>query len=165
MFDTARQDLRYAFRVIRKSPAFTSIVLLTVALGVGANTAVFAVVHSALLVPLPYPAADRIAIAGDLAPGTILDWRGAATSFSAMAAVRDSDFDLAGDRPERVSGAIVTGAFFDVMGVPPHLGRTLTAADDDNGQRAVVLSDALWRRRFAGDPAIVGRAIVLNSEA
>ena len=164
--DTLAQDVRYALRVLRRSPLFTAIVLCTVALGVGANTAVFAVVHAALLKALPYPAADRIVVAEDLAPATLLDWRRQATSFSAIAAVRDAQFDLTGgDRPERVSGAIVTGAFFDVMGVPLALGRVLTTADDDSGQRAVVLSDGLWRRRFAADPRSVGRTVVLNGQA
>lgn len=163
MLDTLGPDLRYALRMLRKSPVFTGVVLLTVALGVGANTAVFAVVNAALLKTLPYPGADRIVVADDLAPGTYLDWRGQATSFSSLAALRDADFDLTGnDRPERLSGAIVTAAFFDVMGVAPALGRVLGAADDDNGQRAVVLSDGLWRRRFAGDTGVIGRSIVLN---
>ena len=164
--DTLGHDVRYALRVLRRSPVFTSVVLLTVALGVGANTAVFGVVDAALLKPLPYPAAERIVIAEDLAPGTFLDWRGQAASFSALATLRESDFDLTGgDRPERLSGAIVTGSFFDVMGVAPALGRTLTTLDDDSGQRPIVLSDALWRRRFGADAGIVGKSILLNGAA
>jgi putative ABC transport system permease protein len=164
--DTVTQDFRYALRVLRRSPGFTVLVLLTVALGVGANTAVFAVIDAALLKPLPYASADRIVVAEDLAPGTFLDWRGQAASFSALATLRDSDFDLTGgDRPERLSGAIVTGSFFDVMGVPAALGRTLTPSDDDSGQRPIVLSESLWRRRFGADPALVGRSIVLNGTA
>ncbi|HEY2432937.1 MAG TPA: ABC transporter permease [Vicinamibacterales bacterium] len=160
------QDLGYALRVLRRSPAFTAVVLLTVALGVGANTAVFAVVDAALLKPLPYPSADRIVTAADLAPGTFLDWRNQAASFTALATLREADFDLSGgDRPERLTGAIVTGSFFDVMGVAPALGRTLVPADDDSGQRPVVLSNATWRRRFGADAGIVGRSIVLNGAA
>jgi putative ABC transport system permease protein len=127
---------------------------------------VFAVVEAALLKPLPYPAADRIVIAEDLAPGTFLDWRGQAASFTALATLRESDFDLTGgDRPERLTGAIVTGSFFDVMGVAPQFGRTLNSVDDDSGQRPIVLSDALWRRRFGADAGIVGRSILLNGTA
>ncbi len=164
--ETFGQDLRYALRVLRRSPVFTTVVLLTVALGVGANTAVFAVIDAALLKPLPYPAADRIIVAEDLAPGTFLDWHAQTASFTALATLREADFDLGGgDRPERVSGAIVTGAFFDVMGIAPALGRTLAPSDDASGQRPVVLSDALWRRRFGADPGIVGKPVVLSGAA
>src|SRR5262249_6213456 len=115
---TLVQDLRYAARLMRKTPLLTVIVLATVALCVGANTAVFAVVQAALLRPLPYPDADRIVIASDLAPGEIVDWRARSKSFAAMAALRDGFFDLTGpDRPQRLIGAITNASFFDVTGV------------------------------------------------
>ncbi len=162
---TFLQDLRYAARVMRKTPVVTSIVLLTVALCVGANTAVFAVVQAALLQPLPYPDADRIVIATDLAPGEIVDWRAESKSFAAMAAVRDGFFDLTGpDRPQRLSGVIANASFFDVIGVAPALGRPFTAQDED-GSRVVLLSDALWRSAYGADPKIIGRPITLNGEA
>ena len=162
---TLLQDLRYAVRLMLKAPLLTSVVLLTVGLCVGANTAVFAVVQAALLRPLPYPNADRIVIATDLAPGEILDWRAQSKSFSAMAALRDGFFDLTGpDRPQRLTGAITNASFFDVVGVAPSLGRPFTAAEED-GARVVVLSSALWRTVFGADPTIIGRSITLNGEA
>src|SRR5262249_27567075 len=146
-------------------PLLTVIVLATVALCVGANTAVFAVVQAALLRPLPYPDADRIVIASDLAPGEIVDWRARSKSFAAMAALRDGFFDLTGpDRPQRLIGAITNASFFDVTGVAPALGRPFTAREED-GSRVVVLSHALWRTAFGADPTIVGRSITLNGEA
>jgi putative ABC transport system permease protein len=162
---TLLQDVRYAARVMRKTPLLTSVVFVTVALCVGANTAVFAVVQAALLRPLPYPNADRIVIATDLAPGAIVDWRAQSKSFASMAALADGSFDLTGpDRPQRLTGAITNASFFDVMGVAPALGRPFTAAEED-GSRVVVLSHALWRTKFGADPAIIGRSITLNSEA
>jgi putative ABC transport system permease protein len=150
---------------MRKTPLLTSVVFVTVALCVGANTAVFAVVQAALLRPLPYPDADRIVIASDLAPGEIVDWRAQSKSFTALAALADGSFDLTGpDRPQRLTGAITDASFFDVIGVVPALGRPFTATEQD-GSRVVVLSYALWRRAFGADPAIVGRSITLNSEA
>jgi putative ABC transport system permease protein len=161
---TILQDLRYAARVMRKSPLLTSVILVTVALCVGANTAVFAVVEAALLRPLPYPDAERIVVAADLAPGEIVDWRAQSNSFSSVAALRDGFFDLTGrDRPQRVTGVITDASFFDVMGVNPALGRPFTVADE--GAHVVVLSDALWRTAFGGDPKIIGRPITLNDEA
>jgi len=158
-------DLRYAMRVMRKTPLLTSVVLLTVALCVGANTAVFAVVQAALLRPLPYLDADRIVVATDLAPGEIIDWRAQSKSFTAMAAVRDGFFDLTGpDRPQRLTGVITNASFFDVMGVAPAVGRTFTAAEQD-GSRVVVLSHSLWRSAFGADPKMVGRSITLNGQA
>jgi putative ABC transport system permease protein len=150
---------------MRKTPLVTVVVLLTVALCVGANTAVFAVVRAALLRPLPYPNADRIVIARDLAPGEIVDWRAQSKSFAAMAALRDGFFDLTGpDRPQRLVGVITNASFFDLIGVTPALGRPFTATEE-NGSRVVVLSYALWRTAFGADPRILGRAITLNGEA
>ena len=164
---TLLQDLRYAVRLLTRTPFFTAVVLLTVALGVGANTAVFAVVNAALLKNLPYPAADRILVADDLSGGEIVDWRHETKSFSAIAAERDGTFDLTSgsDRPERLIGATTDWRFFDVMGVAPALGRGFTQDDERAGQHVVVLSSALWRSRLAGDPNAVGRSIVLGGEA
>ena len=103
-------------RLLSKTPGFTAVVLLTIALGVGANTAVFAVVHAALMRALPYPDADRIVRPTDQAPGLFLDWQREATSFSAMCALSDAAIDVTGfDKPERITGAIVTAGFFDVV--------------------------------------------------
>ncbi len=155
---TLLQDVRYAARLMRKAPLLTTLVLVTVALCVGANTAVFAVVQAALLRSLPYPAADRIVIASDLAPGEIVDWRAQSKSFTSMAALRDGFFDLTGpDRPQRLVGVITDASFFNVIGVAPALGRPFTASEED-GARVVVLSHATWRAAFGGDPQIVGRS-------
>ncbi len=159
------QDLRYAVRLLSKTPGFTVVVLLTIALGVGANTAVFAVVHAALVRALPYPDADRIVTAGDQAPGLFLDWQREAKSFSAMSALRDATFDVTGfDRPERIAGAVVTAGFFDVMQVRPALGRPLAAADDSSGARVVVMSDTYWKRRYGADPHALGATVSLNGQ-
>ena len=160
------RDLRYAFRLLRKAPAFTAIVIVTVALGVGANVSVFTVVYAALLKGLPYPDADRVVFASDMAPGLFLDWRGEASSFSSMSALRTEAFDVAGvDRPERIDGAVVTASFFDVMGVPAARGRALVAADDVRGERVVVIADRYWRQRFGADPRAVGSSVSLNGQA
>jgi len=160
------QDLRYATRVLLKAPGFTAVVLLTIALGVGANTAVFAVVHAALMRALPYPVADRLVTAGSQSPGLFLDWQREASSFSAMSVLRDADFDVTGfDKPERITGAMVTGGFFDVMQVRPSLGRALALPDDSSGEHVVVIADALWKRRFAANPGVLGSSITLNGQA
>jgi len=162
---TLRQDLRYAIRMLWRTRGLTVVVLATVALCVGANTALFAVVHAALLRPLPYPDADAIVVADEQAPGLFLDWRNDATSFTAMAAFRSLNADVTGfDRPERLEGAVVTASFFDVMRVGPSLGRTLMPDDDRTGARVVVLGDGYWRRRFGADPQAVGRSITLDGE-
>jgi len=160
------QDLRYATRVLLKSPGFTAVVLLTIALGVGANTAVFAVVHAALMRALPYPDADRLVTSGAQSPGLFLDWQREAGTFSAMSALEDADFDITGfEKPERIAGAIVTGGFFDVMQIRPALGRPLALPDDSSGEHVVVIADALWKRRFAANPGVLGSSIVLNGQA
>ena len=164
--DTLLHDVRYALRLLRKQPAFTAVVVLTVALGVGANTAVFTVVHAALLRELPYPEADRLVVARDLAPATVLDWRREAASFSAMTAYEVWDVDVTGrERPERVTGAVVNGTFFDVMQVPPALGRPLTPSDEGQNSQVAVLADSYWRRRFGADRDIVGTGMTINGRA
>ena len=159
------QDVRYAWRRIIAAPVFSAAVVATVALGVGANAAVFAVVQAALFRPLPYPQADRVLIGGSLAPGVFLDWTRRSSSFTALAAYTSASFDIGGaGTTERVDGAIVSGAFFDVAGVAAARGRTLTHADAAIGERVLVLSDALWRHSFRADPAITGRSILVNGE-
>jgi putative ABC transport system permease protein len=164
--ETTLQDLHYAFRLLRKAPSFTVVVLLTVALGVAANTIVFAFVYAALIKPLPYPHSDRMVTTDQaLAPAAILDWRQQSTSFDALAAHRDATFDVTGfDKPERVQGAIVTSSFFAVVGVAPAHGRAFGPADDERGERVAILSQAYWQARFGSDPRVVGRTIVLNGE-
>ena len=177
MIDGMRQDLRYAARTLARSPGFALIAIVTIAVGAGANTAIFSVVSAALLRPLPYPRAQQLVLVtdanrltrqsnGDATPANFLDWRERHHSFSGMAAFRQATFALAtSDRPERVAGAIVTAAFFDVLDVAPALGRRFAASDAEPGAaRVAILADGLWRRAFGSRPDIVGATIRFNDE-
>ena len=170
-------DCRYAVRSLLRSPAFTLVAILTFAVGIGVNTAVFSVFDGVLLRPLPYPDADRIAMVWvDNRPQHIReditsypnyrDWRAQSTSFAHMAAFTDSAFNLTGaDDPERLDGAMVTANFFDVMGVRPLLGRVFTEAQETPGNdRVVVLAYGFWQRKFAGAAAVLGQTITLNGQ-
>ncbi len=172
------QDIRFALRGLLRSPGFTVVALLTLALGIGANSTIFSVVRSVLLRPLPYPDSDQLvqlwtdhrtlgrATPEWLTPPDFYDWQASSRSFSGMAAYRDWGPDLTGNgEPESLTGQAVTWQFFPLLGVSPSLGRNFTAADDDaNGEKVVLLSDGLWRRRFGADPDILGRPIQLNGE-
>ncbi|MGA8509154.1 MAG: ABC transporter permease [Candidatus Sulfotelmatobacter sp.] len=169
------QDLRYATRQLRKSAGFTVVAVTTLALGIGANTAVFSVVDQVLLHPLSYPDSDRIVKVSqtfeglstdDASPANYLDWVSQNHVFSEMAASRGWQGGLsAGDRPEPVKGAMTTPSFFPLFGVSPVLGRGLEASDARPGDdHVVVLGYGLWQRYFAADGAIVGRDIRLNGE-
>src|SRR5262245_22383253 len=175
-FEELRQDLRYGARMLLKTPGFTAAAALTLALGVGANTAVFSVVYATLLKPLPYPEAERIyaveigvperglSVAGRIQD--YLEWRRADTAFSAVAALQTGGWNLTGNgEPERVGGARVSVNFFDFLGVPPALGRGFAPEEETPGaDKVVVISDALWRRRYGADPNLVGRTIELNGQ-
>jgi predicted permease len=174
------QDLRYALRQLRKSPGFAVVAVITLALGIGANTAVFSVVDQVLLHPLPYPDSDRLVTVSqtyqgistdDASPANYLDWvsqnqLSQNPAFAEMAASRGWQGSLsAGDRPERVKGTMATPSFFSLFGVNPILGRGLEPSDAQPGNdHVVVLGYGLWQRYFAADRAIVGRTIRLNSE-
>ena len=169
------QDLRYAWRQLHKSPGFTAVAVITLALGIGATTAVFSVVDQVLLHPLPYPDSDRIVTVTqtfqgisthDASPANYLDWVAQNQVFAEMAASRGWQGSLsAGDRPERVKGTMTTPSFFPLFGINPILGRGLAASDAQPGNdHVVVLGYGLWQRYFAGDRAIVGRNIRLNGE-
>jgi putative ABC transport system permease protein len=168
-------DLRYAWRLLIRERTIASAVVLTLALGIGANTAVFAVVHAVLLRSLPYQDPDRLFMVWEqrpaesnftnpVSPADFLDWSRMTTAFSSMAAFSATTADLTGDGdPIQVPIATVTATFFDVLGVTPLLGRTFQPGDDVPGrQRVVVLSHALWQQRFGRDPSVVGRTITLN---
>jgi putative ABC transport system permease protein len=172
-----RQDLRYGFRALTKSPGFTLIAILTLALGIGANTAIFSVVNAVLLRPLPYGEPERIvqlwetqpsknAYQGTVSPLCFNDWRTRSRSFASMAAYRYANFTLTGgDTPQSLTGASVSADFLAVIGVAPARGRGFTPEDDQPGNsRSVVLSHGLWQRRFASDPQIIGRTLELNGE-
>jgi predicted permease len=174
------QDLRYALRQMRKSPGFTVVAVITLALGIGATTAVFSVVDQVLLHPLPYPDSDRLVTVsqtfegvstGDASPANYLDWveQNEASqdhAFAYMAATRGWPASLStGDRPERVKGTMATPNFFPLFGVNPVLGRGLEASDAQPGNdHVVVLGYGVWQRYFAADRGIVGRGIRLNGE-
>jgi putative ABC transport system permease protein len=170
-------DVRYAFRSLRKSPGFTAAVVLTLAIGIGANMAIFQIVNALLLRDLPYAAPGELVVVstasaklGEEDMGVSLpdftDWQRASRSFSGIAAYYDAPFDLSqeGD-PERVSGAVVSTQTFQVLGISPVLGRPFQPEEGVWGNhRVVLLSDALWRRRFGADPSIVGREITVQRQ-
>ncbi len=173
-WDELSRDSHYAVRTLRRSPAFTIAAVLTLALGIGANTAIFSVIDAALLRPLPYPQPDRLVMlygraqAGEnsaLSPATYLDFHRQSRALD-LAGYRLSPFNVTGqDRPERIAGAVVTPDFFGVLGVQAQLGRTLTRELDKPGAaRAVVLSYALWQRRYGGNADVLGRQILIDGE-
>ena len=173
--ETILADLRYAARRLRSAPGFTVITVLTLAVGIGATTAIFSAVNPILFAPLPYPDAGRIAMvwetfnAGGRQEGTFgmyAELRERARSFDAIAVLRPWQPTMTGpDQPERFDGQRVSAGYFRVLGLSPALGRNFEAAEDRfGGPRVVILSDALWRRRFGADTAIIGRPIVLDGD-
>jgi putative ABC transport system permease protein len=168
------QDLRHAARALARTPGFTAAAVLTLALGLGANTAIFGVVDAALLRPLPFTDADRLVIVwetmGDwktrwVAPANFLDWRRDARAFAGLAGYSLSDVNVTGaGEPERLKAAVVSDSLFDLLGSRPALGRALQAGEDRADERVAVLGDGLWRRRFGADPAVVGRTVRLDGE-
>ena len=172
--DTLLQDLRYALRSLRSSPGFTTVAVLTLALGIGANSAVFSTVYSLLFNPLPFARTDGLVAVWEVAPqgndhiemspANFRDYRAAATSFADLVAHAWWPANLTGgDAAERVQGFRVSPAYFEVLGVRPLLGRAFAAGEDVPGRdRVIVLGHGLWRRRFGGDSGIVGRAIAVN---
>ncbi|MGH2779886.1 MAG: ABC transporter permease [Thermoleophilaceae bacterium] len=167
--DTLLQDLRYALRTLRKSPGFTFVAVLTLALGIGATTAVFSLVNGVLLRPLPYPEVDRLFALYEATPTgalrltsypTFRDWRELSDVFEAMTYIRGEELTLRADEgTQRLLGAHVSPEFFDVIHTRPLLGRALGAADHADGAGAVVLSHHLWRQAFGGDPDVIGRTL------
>ena len=163
--ETLLQDLRFALRMLRKSPGFTSIAVLTLALGIGANTAIFSLVNGVLLVPLPYPNSEQLAsITGTYPKGGVVAMREQIHTMDVAAYYEGHEFNLTGQgEPLRLTGTVVSAEFFSVLGVRPELGRTFVSGEDVPGQDDyVILSHALWQQRFAGDPTIVGRPIQLE---
>src|SRR4029078_5502497 len=170
---TLSQDLGYAIRGLVRRPAFTIIVVATIALGVGANAAIFIVVNGILLRPLPYPHADRVVTFGHEPPQWLssepdfLDYHRELRSFDALAAYIQNDVTLtSGDNPERLRMVRASEDFFPALGVKPLLGRAF--ANDEfvgNPPRVLVISHGLWQRRFGGDAAIVGRTTSINGIA
>ena len=171
---TLWQDLRYGVRMLMKQPGFTLIAVVTLALGIGANTAIFSVVNAVLLDALPYREADRLVMVWERSQrrvqnvinlGNFFDWQTQTKSFEDMAAFADFRTSLTGDgEPLEVPAQICTDNLFKVLGVQPVLGRAFTPDDSRPGQdNVVVLSYGLWQRRFGGDPTVIGRKIMLNN--
>jgi putative ABC transport system permease protein len=170
------QDIRYALRMLRKSPGFTAVAVLTLALGIGANTAIFSVVNAVLIRPLPYQDADRLVIMSEktqqgpgfsVAYANFLDWREQNQAFEEVAAFQTGwSFKLTGGGiPERIMGSNVSANFFVALHVRPILGREFQPEEDSPGTSPVViLSYGLWQRRFGADPGLIGKALTLNGQ-
>ena len=176
LFQDLWQDVRYGLRTFRKKPGFTLVAVLTLALGIGANAAIFSVVNGVLLKSLPFPDPERLVVlyetteAGEetaVAFPDYQDWRASAPAFEGMSARMVSGGVLAGDgEPERVIGQYVTAGFFPVVGVRPSAGRFFTEEEDrPGGERLMVLGHGLWQRRYGGDAGVVGRAVRFNGES
>ena len=176
--DAFLNDIRYAIRNLIKRPAFTLIAAITLALGIGANTAIFSSVYALLLKPLPFPELERVVAVWDSAPSrgvqrnevamaNYLDWRAQNQSFEQLGLYRWWNANLTGiDPPERIQGYLVTANFFDALGVKPIKGRNFAADENESGKDAVaIITHSLWQRRFGGDPNILGKTITTNSVA
>jgi predicted permease len=171
--DTVSRDLRFSLRTLTRSPGFTCVAALTIALGVGANTAMFSVVQGVLLTPLPFPQADRLTFLWQNRPGgphldasypNFEDWERRSRSFDSMAAVGFHYFDLsAPGRAEHLIGIRGSSALLATLGIKPAIGRDIAASDDlKNAAPVVLISDRLWRERFGADPHVTGRSVVLD---
>ncbi len=179
-FETFFHDLRYACRMLLKNPGFTAVVVFTVALGVGANAAIFSVVHAVLLKPLPYPESDRLVMVWEKvllpnyqndennpSPGNFSDWKNQNAFFENLSAYRNRSFNLTGaGEPVRVEGEQVSASLFSVLRVNAALGRVFTVEDDQPaGKRVVVMSNSLWKSRFGSNLQILGKTILLDGES
>ena len=173
---TLFQDLRFGLRMMRKNSGFTAVVILTLALGIGANSAIFSFVNAVLLRPLPYQEPDRLVFLSEsseqvpdmsIAMENFKDWRASNTVFENMFAYRAEDVVLTGTgEPERLRLREMTAEFFPTLGVKPILGRPLAPEDDKVGaERTILLSDGFWARRFGRDPRIIGKQLVLDGQS
>jgi putative ABC transport system permease protein len=172
------QDLRYSFRSLIKNVGFTVVAVVALALGTGANSAIFSVVNAVLLRPLPYGNPDELIMtwghnrkSGNMKSGIsapdFIDYQSQNASFEGLASFTYDDFNLSGsDMPEHVQGTMVSSNFFDVLGVKPALGRSMLVEDGQPGaDRVVMISDGLWKRRFGSDRNLIGQTITLNGES
>jgi putative ABC transport system permease protein len=172
------QDVRCGLRMLGKNAGFAVVAILTLALGIGANTAIFSVIHAVLLNPLPYNDPDRIVLVVEsnpsrgfpqfaVSPPNYVDWKKESTAFENMASIARGDFNYTGGaEPERLSGARVSASFFAVMGATPAIGRTFLPEDDVLGKASVVvLSYGLWARHFGNDPQVVGKSLTLDGQS
>ncbi|HKD78552.1 MAG TPA: ABC transporter permease [Candidatus Angelobacter sp.] len=167
------QDLRFAIRMLLKSPGFAAVAVITLALGISANTALFTVVNGVLLNPLPYPHSDELVAVYATAPGVergpatylnFLDWQRQTQTFSSMAMYRNQDYNVTGSgEAERLSGYMISADFFPTLGVKPTIGRIFESGDDQPGAGpVVVLSGGLWSRKFGSSPEVLGKSLILN---
>ena len=170
------QDVRYALRQLRRAPGFASVCLLTLALGIGANTAMFSVVQGVVLAPLPFPNANRIVFVWEKRPGVpeldasypnFEDWQRSARSFDAMSALRFHNFDLtAPGRAEHLLGIRASSGLLRTLGVQPALGSDMAVSEDQaDAPLEALISDRLWRERFGSDPRVAGRSVVLDGKS
>ncbi len=172
------QDVHCGLRMLRKNAGFATVAILTLALGIGANTAIFSVIHGVLLSPLPYNDPDHIVLVLEsnptrgfpqfsVSPPNYMDWKKDSTSFKQIASIARGDFNYTGGaEPERISGARVASSFFAVMGATPAMGRTFLPEDDVMGKAGVVvLSYGLWTRRFGRDPLVLGKSLTLDGQS
>src|SRR5688572_7289543 len=167
-------DLRHGLRLLRRTPGFSAVAIATLALGIGANTAIFSTIDAVLLRPLPYGDADRLVMVWEdasyigfarntPAPANYLDWKARNRVFTDLAATRGAGANLtAGGPPEQVIGRRVTANFFSVLEVGPLLGRTFTEEEDRTAAPVAVISYGLWQRRFGGRESAVGSPILMN---
>jgi putative ABC transport system permease protein len=173
--ETLWQDLRYSARSLAKNPSFAVIAVITLALGIGANTAIFSVISAVLLRPLPYPEPDKLVMVWEkriregvndnaVSPADFRDWKARNQVFANIAALTETTLDLTeGDEPERVVAGQVSASFFDTLGVPTALGRGFLSEDEQPGRnRVVVMNHELWQRRFGADRSVIGRTISLS---
>jgi predicted permease len=173
--NTFLQDIKYALRMLAKSPGFTATAILTLALGIGANTALFSVVNGVLLNPLPFPQPDQLIAVyaktptveeGSISYLNFLDWHKDARSFSSLAAFRSENYNLTGaGTPERLHAHQISAEFFSMLGIKPILGRDIRPEEDQAGANPVVLiSDGLWKRKFGSSPEVLGKTLALNGK-
>src|SRR5215471_15218863 len=172
--ETILHDLRYGLRMMLRNPGFTLIALVTLTLGIGANTAIFSVVNTVLLRPLPYQDSNRLVVlwenqerVGQESPSLpdFVDWRERSQSFEQMAVARRDNVNLTGTgEPERLLVRQVTSNFFSTLGVTPLLGRAFSAEEEQTRAPVVVLSSSLWKRRFGSDLGIIGKPVTLYDQ-
>src|SRR3954468_20214891 len=172
---TLLQDLRFGMRTLVKRPGFTVVAVLTLALGIGANTAIFSVVNAILLRPLPFKDSEQLVVVYEktqtvprdfVSVPNLQDYRAASRSFDEFATFVPQSVNMTGaGEPERVVGGFATSTLFPLLGVNVERGRALTAEDDaEGGGLVAVVGNEFWRRRFGGDPGIVGRPLTFNGE-
>jgi predicted permease len=173
--DTLLQDLRHSLRLLGQAPGFTAAAVVALALGIGANTAIFSVLNAVILKPLPYPEAERLVMflnvspqgsGGGSSPTKFNVWRRQTAAFDHVSAYRFGVVNITGEAdPEQIPVGYVSADFFRAFGASPHRGRTFSAAEDrPGGGHVVVLSDGFWHRRFGGDPTVIGRTLTFNGQ-